>query len=174
MYKKALSCACSRALRAVSWPKLFGYSLKMDLQQQQPKNRQQGERGRRESKSGRGGMGIEELPSSLLAMELEVDDSNEEEEETSHEAAPHHQHDAVSFSSSMACSFPPSTLSRWVLIPVLSEEMLELREEERLSGRRRQEDNQYWEGHSDVHSEGCLEKIILVVNIIGASGKGKH
>ena len=172
---QALSCACCKALRAVPWSKLFGYSLKLDLQAHQSgecsRSLRPGVR-RQQATAEVGG-----LSSSEDEEESEGDDDDylgEEEVmgswQSSQAECSQQACSALGSSSVSSTSLSSEPLTtRWVLTPVLCDEMAGLREEERLQGQ--QEGRGAEGGGRGVEiSHGCLEKIVLVVNIVSSSG----
>ena len=123
---------------------------------------------------------MEELSASL-AIELEDSSGEEDEDEwqplsqsypAKYSSQQHQEATSSSSSATLHASSSPSTLTRWILMPVLSEEIVGLREEERLSGRGRLDDSIHgMDSQEGQIYEGCLAKIVVVVNIISASGQ---
>jgi hypothetical protein len=155
---KALSCVCSKALRSVQWPKLFGYSLKLDQNKISSSCEKIHELMRQGDESGK------------ETCEDDISDCWQTSQQLTHPSASHERGSNHTLAPPPPPPPPPAS-TPWLLIPVLSEEIAGLRAEEKL---------QHQENHgfeipggfiAGMPSDGCLQKIVFVVNIVGTSGE---
>ena len=153
---KALSCVCSKALRSVQWPKLFGYSLKLDQNKISSSCEKIHELMRQGDESGK------------ETCEDDISDCWQTSQQLTHPSASNERGSNHTLAPPPP---PPPASTPWLLIPVLSEEIAGLRAEEKL---------QHQENHgfekaggfiAGMPSDGCLQKIVFVVNIVGTSGE---